>query len=159
MRRYLHVLLGGLFIGVLSSLPFVGAANLCCCLWVVLGGILTAYLQQQDRDVPVESGEAAVGGLLAGLLGGALQVALMVLMFAVSGGAVDSEIQARLEESAQLPPEVRERILEALSGPGVLVLMGAVVLPVYGVVGSLGALLGRAIFKKKAPPAPPATEA
>ena len=32
--------LGGLFIGVLSALPIVGAANCCCCLWVVSGGAL-----------------------------------------------------------------------------------------------------------------------
>ena len=36
-------LLGGLFIGVLSALPIVGICN-CCCLWIVGGGVLAAYL-------------------------------------------------------------------------------------------------------------------
>ena len=33
---------GGLFIGVLSALPFVSVGNCCCCLWVVAGGVLAA---------------------------------------------------------------------------------------------------------------------
>ena len=33
---------------MLSALPLVNAANCCCCLWVVLGGVLAAYLQQQS---------------------------------------------------------------------------------------------------------------
>jgi len=37
-------LLGGTFLGILSALPIVSAANLCCCLWVVAGGVLAAYL-------------------------------------------------------------------------------------------------------------------
>ena len=35
-------LLGGLLIGVLSALPFVSVLNGCCCLWVILGGVLTS---------------------------------------------------------------------------------------------------------------------
>ena len=42
MTRYQPALLGGLFIGVLSALPVVNTANLCCCLWVIVGGVLTS---------------------------------------------------------------------------------------------------------------------
>jgi len=55
-------LLGGLFIGVLSSLPIVSMGNLCCCLWVVLGGVLTMYLQFQDERRVIESGDAVLAG-------------------------------------------------------------------------------------------------
>ena len=51
------VLLGGLFIGVLSALPIVNLAN-CCCLWIVGGGAITAAvnvmvapLQQSAADL------------------------------------------------------------------------------------------------------------
>ena len=78
MSRYQHVLLGGLFIGVVSALPVVGSANVCCCLWVVTGGVLSTYLLQQNRADPIESGEAAVGGLLAGLLGALIHIVLQL---------------------------------------------------------------------------------
>ena len=46
---------GGFFIGVLSALPIVGAANLCCCLWVICGGMVAAYLLSRctERRSPV----------------------------------------------------------------------------------------------------------
>ena len=44
-------LLGGLFIGVLSALPIINLAN-CCCLWIVGGGAIAAYLAQQQHPGP-----------------------------------------------------------------------------------------------------------
>ena len=40
--------LGGLLIGVLSALPFV---SMCCCLWVIAGGVLTTYLLQERLTI------------------------------------------------------------------------------------------------------------
>ena len=51
--------LGGLFIGVLSALPIIGAANCCCCLWIVSGGALAAYLQVQQENRTLTGGEGA----------------------------------------------------------------------------------------------------
>jgi len=155
MRRYQHVLLGGTFIGILSSLPVVNVAN-CCCLWVVTGGLLTAYLQQHNQDAPLEAADAALGGLLAGLLGAGSYLVLNGVLYVAAGGMFQSEIQSQLESNPQIPPEVRDMVIQIISGPGVLVFMAAIWIPVYSVVSTLGALLGLAIFKKKAPPADPA---
>ena len=61
-------LLGGLFIGVLSALPVVQICN-CCCLWIIGGGLLAAYLQQQNQPVSLTLAQGARIGLLAGLIG------------------------------------------------------------------------------------------
>ena len=164
MRRYQPALLGGLFIGVLSSLPVVSA---CCCLWVIAGGVLTAYLQQQNRAEPLEAGEAALGGLLAGFVGALITVGVTAI-FALSG---DMEAQLRSAiDDMQIPLEVRDRVDGFIQGPALILLIATVSLPVYAVFGMLGALLGSAIFRKKTPPAvsappppppplPPPTEA
>ncbi len=150
MRRYQPALLGGLFLGVLSSLPVVGV---CCCLWVIAGGILTAYLQQQNRVEPVEAGEAAIGGLLAGLVGALINLSVTA-MLALSG---DMEAQLRSAiDGMQIPLEVRDRMDTFLQGPALILLMATISLPVYAIFGMLGALLGSAIFRKKTPPAGPA---
>ena len=47
----------------------IGSANVCCCLWVVAGGMLVVYLQQQSRPDPVETADAVLGGLIAGIIG------------------------------------------------------------------------------------------
>jgi hypothetical protein len=58
LARYQPGLLGGLFIGVLSSLRFIGGFNVCGCLWVVTGGVLTTYLLGPN---PVHAIPPAVG--------------------------------------------------------------------------------------------------
>ena len=70
-------LFGGLFIGVLSALPFVNIAN-CCCLWVIGGGMLAAYLMQQNHPYAITAADGALVGMLAGLFGGVLGVLLSI---------------------------------------------------------------------------------
>ena len=155
MRRYQPALLGGFFIGILSSLPIVGGLNLCCCLWVVVGGVLTTYLQQQNRVDAVETVEAALGGLIAGLIGALISVPISLAL------SMSADMQAEFQqliEQFQLPPDFADRVSQMLSGPQFMLVTAAVTVPTYAVFGMLGGLLGAAIFRKKTPPAsaPPA---
>jgi hypothetical protein len=155
MSRYQPALLGGLFIGVLSALPVVNWANACCCAWVVAGGLLTSYLlQQQPRPVPVESGEAALHGLIAGFLGGVMYMALAALVLSgAAGGQVVDEMRRVFEQNPDLPPEVRDRFVTLAESGGLMFIAGVVTVPTFAVFGMLGALLGLALFRKKTPPA------
>jgi len=40
-------------LSVLSALPLISAGNLCCCLWVISGGLVAAYLLQQNQSTPI----------------------------------------------------------------------------------------------------------
>src|SRR5436309_7480234 len=62
-------LYGGLVMGVLSALPIISAGNLCCCLWVVTGGLVAAYVLQQREPTPITPGDGALVGLMAGIVG------------------------------------------------------------------------------------------
>ena len=44
-------LVGGLVMGVLTALPIISAGNLCCCLWVLSGGAVAAYMRRLLRDI------------------------------------------------------------------------------------------------------------
>jgi hypothetical protein len=63
--RLQPALWGGLFIGVLSALPLVNLENCCCCLWVLCGGALAAYLRQQNNLYQIDAAEVR-SGLMAG---------------------------------------------------------------------------------------------
>ena len=56
-------LLGGLFIGVLSALPIISAGNCFCCMWVIGGGVVAAYLLQQNQAAPIASADGAITGI------------------------------------------------------------------------------------------------
>jgi hypothetical protein len=157
MRRFQPALLGGLFIGVVSALPVVGAANACCCLWVVLGGLITVYLQRQAHPEALEAAEAVLGGLIAGLVGAIIYVVITGLIVALSGARFDEQIRVALDQNAQLPSELRDRVETVLARPNAPLLIGVfyamITIPMYAVFSMLGALLGLALFRRK--PAPP----
>src|SRR5438128_10465269 len=71
-------LIGGVVMGVLSALPIISAGNACCCLWVVSGGVVAAYLFQQNRTTPVTPGDGALVGLLAGLVGALVRTVVAI---------------------------------------------------------------------------------
>lgn len=154
MRRFQPALLGGTFVGILSSLPIVSTANLCCCLWVITGGMLTVDLQRQN---PLEPGaspttEAVLGGLVAGLVGAVINLVLSALIFSA---ASPTDVQEVLNQLPQVPPELGERMVRLLTGGAFVFVIAAVTLPVYAVFGVIGALLGSTLFKPKS--LPPAT--
>jgi hypothetical protein len=151
--RHTPALLGGLFIGVLSSLPVVSAANLCCCCWVVIGGVLTVYLQQQRKETPIEASDAILGGLLAGLIGAVVTAVFSFALLSVAGTMWQDQVRNALESNPDVPPQVRDFVLNLISGHGVALLQLAITIPIYAIFSMLGALLGVAFFKKKTPPA------
>jgi len=153
MKRFQPALLGGLFIGILSSLPMISALNICCCLWVVVGGLLTVYLKQQQQPEPLETAEGVLAGLLAGVIGALLSMLGSYLMLSITGPMWQDQVRSQLESNPDVPPAVRDMVLRMLSGGGVAIMMLVVTLPCYAVFGSLGALLGLSFFRKKTPPA------
>ena len=154
------VVFGGLFIGVLSALPLVSLGNLCCCLWVVGGGMLTAHLLQRDRSEPLALGEGALCGALAGVAGAVVYVAVSIPI-----GIVTAPFQRRVMEfvvnsQGDVPPEVRE-MLDSFGPEGIIagVALGFVVMLIAGgVFSTLGGLLGALLFRPSPthrPPSPP----
>src|SRR5688572_30269476 len=140
------VLLGGLFIGVLSSLPFVNAGNCCCCLWVILGGVLTVYLHQQKTGVAVDAGQGALSGALAGLIGGAITaLANLALHQFLPGGGYEEAMRTVLADET-MPPEARQMLERLTDGRILLVVIAFVNIVSSTVFGMIGGLLGVAIF-------------
>lgn len=159
MTRTHAVLIGGGFNGVLSALPIIGAANCLCCLWVVGGGVITAWLLQQGQARPLELGEGALGGLLAGVVGAVVYtivwVPLQLFLGSLTGGPADAFDMGDVD----VPPEMLQ-MLEAMeqimSNPPLMALLSFFMMLVAGLVFStVGGLLGAFFFRKAAPPETP----
>lgn len=153
MGRHTPALLGGLFIGVLSSLPAIGA---CCCLWAVCGGMLVTYLQQQNSPEPIETADAVLGGVLAGVVGAVIASIVPIVLMSVGGQSFEELMRSAFETNSEIPAEWRDRILNFMSGRNIALLLFVVNIPMYAVFSMLGSLLGVAFFRKKLPPQPPA---
>ena len=154
MGKHQPALLGGLFIGVLSSLPFVSSANACCCLWVVAGGILVVYLQQQATPEPVQTADAVIGGVLAGVIGAVIASIVTFFLFTSTAPLMQEQFRQSLE-NPDVPPEIRDFMTNLLTGRNVALFAFAVNIPLFAIFGMLGSLLGLAFFRKKLPPVVP----
>ena len=151
MARYQPALLGGLFIGVLSALPIIGIAN-CCCLWVILGGMLTTYLDQQNTPLPIETSAAAMGGLIAGAIGAVVNAFAGAASLMMMGGIQQDALDQVLSNIPDVPPDTVEMVRSLATGPNLALISLAVTVPLYAVFGLLGALLGTVFFRKKGMP-------
>jgi hypothetical protein len=147
--------------GVLSALPIVAAGNICCCLWVVSGGAIAAYLLQQNWRAPITPGDGAMVGLLAGLIGAIVQF-IIAIPISILIAPMEREMLRRvLEMAGTMPPEMRDTIerysnSDAQFGIGIMIarrVIGLIVwLCVGGVFSTIGGVIGALVFKKDLPP-------
>jgi hypothetical protein len=144
-------LFGGLFIGVLSALPLVNVAN-CCCLWMIAGGVLAAYVMQQGHPWPISLSDGALAGLLAGVIGAVVYLLVGGLLTLSMGPLMHEWSRMAVERSGDIPAEMRD-IMRWMSRPGVSLAVGFVLQFFFGAIfAAVGGLLGAAIFKKPGPP-------
>ena len=136
--------------GVLSALPIVGAANACCCLWVVSGGLLAPYLLQQNRPEPISAGDGAIVGLLAGIIGAIIQFVLSIPIGMLIG-PVERQILERLRDLSGAAVPSAPFGTDGLGMVGVAILRIAAfffTLIVGSIVSTLAGLVGAALFAK-----------
>lgn len=158
-NKFKPALIGGVVTGILSVIPFVSAANLCCCLWAIVGGLIATYLYVKNSPTPATAGDGAVLGAIAGLVGAVISVVIGVPIALVMGPTMRNLFLSILENADPQQAEMMRRQLEAggdaIAPIIVQSLIGAVLLFVFAI---LGGLIGVAIFEKRkggAPPPPP----
>jgi hypothetical protein len=158
-NKMVPALVGGVILGILSSIPFVNLANCCLCLWVLIGGAVAAKMLISRSPVyPVQSGDGAIVGLLAGVVGSLVYLVIglpLSLLFSQAGTSTALEWLRGLSQD----PAVREQIDEAMrrsaqrGSLGQNVLQGLLSWIICSVIAigfaALGGLIGVALFEKR----------
>lgn len=148
--------LGGLVMGVLSALPLVSAGNVCCCLWVVSGALLSTYLLQQNRADAISAADGAIVGLLAGVIGTVVQF-LIALPISWLIGPFEQQVLDRLRDMAGPNTPMPRRDPMGTIGVVLFRIVAFFISLVIGsVVSTVSGVVGAAIFARKAPVAPAA---
>jgi len=146
--------LGGLFIGVLSGLPIVGLGNVCCCLWVISGGVLSAYLDQQNDSRPITVQRGALTGFLSGMIGAVVWLLVSIIVNTALAPLQEGVVADFTRNTRDLPPEVRTMLETFASNPSIGYVFGFVLVLIAGAIfATLGGILGAAFFRNDVPPA------
>jgi len=151
-RMWKASLIGGVVLGVLSSLPLVSCL---CCAWAIGGGVLAAYLYVKGSRLPVTLGRGVSLGLLTGFIG-ALVMGLFLIpiqILASSGGGLAEQFRESINQLPNVPPETRRLVEELVSmNPGIIyAFAGIFTLLFYSLLGMVGGAIGVALFEKRKP--------
>jgi hypothetical protein len=147
--------------GVLSALPIVYVGNACCCMWVVSGGLVAAYVFQQNHPVPMSAADGALAGLLAGLVGAAVHLALSIPIDLLMAPMERAMVQRIVDMSGNMPPEMRDMFERYSGGTAAAgfafflvrhVVTFMFMLFIGAIFSTVGGLLGSVIFVRKMPP-------
>jgi hypothetical protein len=152
---YQPALLGGLFIGILSALPFISVGN-CCCLWIIGGGFFAAYLDSQNTSQNLTVGRGALDGFLAGVVGAFVWLAVAIALDGLIGPLQREFAEEMARRSDAMPPEVRawfETVASQSASPFRWVLGFLFQLFIGMVFAPVGGMLAATFFKKDVPPA------
>jgi len=145
------ILLGGLVAGLLST-SYLGLINMACCAGVIIGSVLTVWHYTDSNEVTIRPGEGAVMGLLAALVGWAIS---FVLNYVLIKAGIRSDLvvsQFFLDRFGdKMPAEQYEQMVEQMSAD--ITFAKYFMSAIWGVAasivfGSIGGVLGAAIFKK-----------
>ena len=154
-RMVQPMVIGGVVMGVASSVPGLNCLNLCCCLFGLAGGALAAFLFYKDTSIPEPApyGPAAMLGGGAGAIGGVIVTVLGTLVqMAMGGMQANMDDMQELFDQLELSPEAQQFMEGAIGGsmsPGVLVVSFFMNLVLYALFGALGAILLVSFMQKK----------
>jgi hypothetical protein len=111
-------LVGGLFLGLLSNLPFIMAGNCLCCMWILGGGGLAAYLVAQQRPGGIAYGDGAFAGVMSGLFGAVVGTAVSIPIRLLTARFLENQreaIENVFRNIPELEGSMRELLIRALS--------------------------------------------
>ena len=152
-------LIGGVVLGLLSTIPFVNVANVCCCLWAILGGMLATYLYVKNSPTPATAADGAVLGALAGVVGAAISIVLGIPVALAMGPTMRNMLLSLLERvDARQADMMRQQFEAAGNDIGPVIINALIMAALLFVFSIIGGLLGVPLFEKRkggAPPPPP----
>jgi zinc-ribbon domain len=147
-------LAGGMFLGLLSSLPFISAGNCICCAWVLGGGALATLLLTKQRPSGVALGDGAFVGVLSGLFGAVVATLVSVPVRILSARFFASQQQAMEDALREIGAEgpLRDLMLRVASpeiSATTLLFTFFMNLLVYSLFAMIGGILTVAVLERR----------
>jgi len=141
-------LVGGAVAGILSAVPFL---NCLCCLWIIGGAVLAAYLLAKDSPVALTAGDGAILGIFTGIVGAIIDAVVSIPFQAINSQFVQRFMEGLAEYTEDMP-QGWEKFLEkgAFEPSAAMFMIGLLIsVVIFSLLGALGGIIGMSIFRKK----------
>jgi hypothetical protein len=161
------VVTGGVTLGLLSAIPPISFANMCCCVWVLGGGALASYVYVRRSPSPVMLGQGAELGALSGVVGTLVSHSIGIPLGLLLGEPFNKFLVKMFDSFNPIAAEEMRKQLEIAQAQTfaqklpVILATAAFNTVIYIAFATLGGLLGVKLFEKRqvtfnnAPPPPP----
>jgi hypothetical protein len=155
------VLIGGILLGVLSSLRYLNFPC-CCCIWIIGGGVLAAYVYVREAALPVTLGRGAALGLFSGIIGTVVSAVFQAPRYLINKAGLGDQIRHNIDQMPNVSAESRQMISAMLDREGIISLIIVFtfisMIIAYCVLAMAGGMIGVALFEKRTrDPEPPPT--
>ena len=144
-------LTGGMFLGLLSSIPIINAG---CCLWVLLGGAMAAVMLLRQRQRGITYGDGAFAGVLSGFFGAVVGTVVQMSFHVITARFFQSQQQQMEDLLRQVGVEgqIRDWMLRVFSGEISAITVGFTFfanLLTYSLFAMVGGIMAIAIINRR----------
>ena len=142
-------LMGGALMAILSVFPLISVFNVCCCLWLIVGGAVTILIAKRNNPEPITGGDALLYGAISGVFGWLLFTVFQLIRALVFGQRLN-RIQKELFDKLAFPEA--QSVMDWVNRVGFvrITLLGCALAFVFFLFfPPLGAALVRLIEKRK----------
>jgi len=148
---FVPALIGGAVAAVLSSVPFL---NCLCCLWIIGGAMLAAGLWAKDNTTSLTAGDGALVGAFTGVFAAVVHTLIGIPMASINAAFFRNVLERLSAYTNEMPQDWRnwfDQSVGPLTVSG-LFLNLVITAVIFAILGTLGGILGAALFGKKTPP-------
>ena len=147
-------LVGGIAAGVLTAVPLV---NCFCCLWIIGGAMLAAYLFAKGLPSSLTPGDGAVIGILTGIVAAVVDSIVSLPFETMNREFVQKFMDQFSQFFEELPEGWESWIDRAGAGTSLALFMLGLLISavVFAAFGALGGVIGASLFGRKTPGSPP----
>ncbi len=145
---FVPALIGGAAAGILSGIPIV---NCLCCLWIIGGAMLSAYLLIKDSPVALSAGDGVIVGIFSGIVAAIVEFIISIPFQAVTEKFMRNMIDRFSEYYEEMPRGFESWFQEgAFETSFVWAIIGLVIsVVIFSALGALGGIIGISLFGKK----------
>ncbi len=143
---FVPALIGGAVSGILSSIPFV---NCFCCIWIIGGSMLAAYLLIKDSPHVLSSGDGAIVGIFTGIVAAVVHSFIDIPLRPFIKEFFQNIMKWAAEYAEEVPSGWEDWLEGGFSAFRFFMqLIASAVF--FSILGALGGILGISLFGKKA---------